>query len=140
MVGLDSNPQNVNHNFTSPAGLASGWGHTKFEGVGSSMLQKVWLDVIDTSNCSKSYGIQLQIPEGIDGSKMLCTFGRGVKDTCQGDSGGPLQLPLSNPYCMYSQIGVTSFGIECASNYPGVFTRVSHYVPWIEKHVWPNEK
>uniref|UniRef100_A0A0A9X0K6 Serine protease snake n=3 Tax=Lygus hesperus TaxID=30085 RepID=A0A0A9X0K6_LYGHE len=130
----------VDHTLTASAGLATGWGHTKWEGVGSPILQKVWLDLIDNAKCNKSYGIQIQIPQGVEESKMLCTTGRGVRDTCQGDSGGPLQLPVANPYCMYYQIGVTSFGVECASKFPGVYTRVSHYLPWIEKHVWPNER
>lgn len=54
----------------------------------------------------------------------------------QGDSGGPLQLRLADPYCMYSQIGIVSFGEVCATK-PGVYTRVSHYISWIENIVWP---
>lgn len=55
----------------------------------------------------------------------------------QGDSGGPLQVVLDNPYCMYSVVGVTSFGKFCGfKNSPAVYTRVSSYVPWIESVVW----
>lgn len=55
----------------------------------------------------------------------------------QGDSGGPLQIKLKYPYCMYSVIGVTSFGRKCGVQVPGVYTRVSNYVPWIESIIWP---
>jgi len=42
--------------------------------------------------------------------------------------------------CTYSIIGVTSFGKFCAAkNAPGVYTRVSSFVPWIESIVWPDE-
>ena len=50
----------------------------------------------------------------------------------QGDSGGPLF------YCDRSceQIGIVSFGIGCAEKkYPGVYTRVSKYIDWIDKIV-----
>lgn len=41
--------------------------------------------------------------------------------------------------CMYDVIGVTSFGKGCALavDIPGVYTRVSYYVKWIEDIVWP---
>ena len=55
----------------------------------------------------------------------------GGKDTCQGDSGGPLFAKSSlNKYVL---AGITSFGILCAlPNYPGVYTRVSYYLDWID--------
>ncbi|XP_034833573.1 plasminogen-like [Maniola hyperantus] len=67
----------------------------------------------------------------------------GGVDACQGDSGGPLQvkinLPESGEGSMHFVIGVTSFGIGCARpNLPGVYTRVSSFVDWIEGIVWPD--
>lgn len=61
-----------------------------------------------------------------------------VKDTCQGDSGGPIQVTrwIDN-LLMYRVIGITSFGKRCASATPGVYTRVSEYLDWIESVVWP---
>ena len=58
----------------------------------------------------------------------------------QGDSGGPLQIQLDEPYCSFALVGVTSFGKFCGfPQSPGVYTRVSYYVPWIESLVWPRE-
>lgn len=38
----------------------------------------------------------------------------------------------------FNIIGITSFGKACGiANVPGVYTRVSNFVPWIEKIVWP---
>ncbi|XP_037947741.1 serine protease snake-like [Teleopsis dalmanni] len=58
-------------------------------------------------------------------------------DTCQGDSGGPLLMKLPNynnivPYI----VGLTSFGSGCAAGTPGVYTRISTYIDWIEDIVW----
>lgn len=61
-----------------------------------------------------------------DPDTMICagaadTSGR-IIDSCQGDSGGPLVSTLGGPERL---IGVVSWGDECASKYPGVYTRVS---------------
>lgn len=60
----------------------------------------------------------------------------------QGDSGGPLQVFREDPYCMYSLIGITSFGIGCGDqevNNFNIYVRVFYYIPWIESIVWPGE-
>lgn len=55
----------------------------------------------------------------------------------QGDSGGPLQITNEDNRCLYHIIGITSFGKVCgAANSPGVYTRVSKFLPWIENTVW----
>jgi len=47
---------------------------------------------------------------------------------------GILQLE-ANGYRFYL-LGLVSFGYECARpNFPGVYTRVASYVPWISKHI-----
>ncbi|XP_067012932.2 venom protease [Anabrus simplex] len=87
------------------------------------------------------YATAKVLPQGISDDTMLC-FGdkTGKKDACGGDSGGPLQYQRSSPYCMYTVLGVTSFGNRCGKpDFPSIYTRVSYYVPWIESIVWPNE-
>ncbi|XP_034246219.1 transmembrane protease serine 9-like [Thrips palmi] len=80
------------------------------------------------------------LPRGLLDATQLCAGGgRHNRDTCQGDSGGPLQVkanPAGLP-CIHRIIGVVSFGQICGLGYPGVYTRVSAYVPWIESVVWP---
>ena len=49
----------------------------------------------------------------------------------QGDSGGPL-FNCDRSFC--EQIGIVSWGIGCAKQkYPGVYTRVTEMLPWIER-------
>lgn len=51
----------------------------------------------------------------------------GGKGQCTGDSGGPLAVKGV-------QVGIVSWSVKpCASApYPGVYTKVSHFVTWIE--------
>ena len=56
----------------------------------------------------------------------------GGVDSCSGDSGGALVCYDRNGYVL---TGVVSFGIKdkCgAQNFPGIYSRVTHYIEWIE--------
>ncbi|CAF4768414.1 unnamed protein product, partial [Rotaria sp. Silwood2] len=57
--------------------------------------------------------------------------------TCQGDSGGPLMAFVNNVWQLH---GITSNGYGCAlPGYPGIYTRVSYYVKWIQSIMSPNK-
>ncbi|XP_055384435.1 venom protease-like [Condylostylus longicornis] len=120
--------------------IVTGWGRTKYLGGRSSELQKVVLDKFNRSECNEIY---TQIPNellkvGIDEKIQLCAGSfNEKKDACQGDSGGPMQVYHHSEYCMYTIIGITSFGILCGNpGIPGVYTRVFPYNSWIENTVW----
>lgn len=54
-------------------------------------------------------------------------------------TGGAIQVYNGNNIkCMYTLIGLTSFGhTDCGEpNVPGVYTRIFNYLDWIEKIVW----
>lgn len=103
--------------------LAIGWGATKYAGPVVQVLRQVELPVVPFAKCAKAYA-------GIDYDKQICAgYEEGGKDTCGGDSGGPLFTNATLPVL----IGITSFGRGCAEpGYYGVYTRVSHYIDWIE--------
>lgn len=51
----------------------------------------------------------------------------------QGDSGGPLMLKKDGRWI---QIGIVSFGNKCGEpGYPGVYTRVTRYLDWINDNI-----
>jgi secreted trypsin-like serine protease len=112
----------------------------KYQFVGgnaSEKLIKVRLNVVPNEECNHSYQGKRKSPKGVIQSQM-CAKSKGaiVMDTCQGDSGGPLQIKLlgQNELIPFL-VGVTSFGIGCASGSPSVYTRVSSYIDWIETEV-----
>lgn len=65
-------------------------------------------------------------PGDADVASMLCAAGTTAVgkriDSCQGDSGGPV-VEGAGPDARL--IGIVSWGEACASDYPGVYTRVS---------------
>lgn len=70
---------------------------------------------------------------------QLCALGRNetgdnTGDTCVGDSGGPLELSIERRRYI---VGLTSTGKICGTRFPGIYTRVSHFIDWIESVVWP---
>jgi len=53
-------------------------------------------------------------------------------------SGGPLQIVNSNNQCVFYLIGITSYGTPYCGmkNSPGIYSKVSAYIDWIEQKVW----
>ncbi|XP_008067150.1 urokinase-type plasminogen activator isoform X2 [Carlito syrichta] len=66
-------------------------------------------------------------------TKMLCAADpQWETDSCQGDSGGPLICSIRDRLTL---TGIVSWGRGCAlKDKPGVYTRVSRFLPWIHAH------
>ncbi len=97
----------------------------------STVLQRVRLGIVDGGWCNDQLYFQ--------GTLQVCA-GRlaGGADTCQGDSGGPLMALQTggDGWQMGTQVGLVSYGYGCAQPYsPGVYTRLSAYIPWIQQAV-----
>lgn len=114
---------------------------------GSLTLMKVDVDIIDRTTCNKSMRFLIKrkiLSHGIT-EDQLCAgdYEHGGRDTCQGDSGGPLQVmdervDCINKFPLHTVVGVTSFGRDCGRKMaPGIYTKVSRYVSWIESIMWP---
>ncbi|XP_073978755.1 venom protease-like [Rhodnius prolixus] len=128
-------------NINAPKAIVTGWGRLDFAGDVSAKLQEVQITLVNGSECKRLYSSShdRKIPRGINIESMICAGEKeGGKDACSGDSGGPLVIEVLGN-CLKTQIGITSFGKECGlPNTPGVYTMVSHFIPWIESIVWPN--
>ncbi|XP_039761182.1 serine protease snake-like [Pararge aegeria] len=141
-LNLDDNIHDMNL-------TAIGFGKTgSTDANGSETLMKVDMEIIDSGVCNRSMRYLMKrklISQGIT-DDQLCAgdYEHGGKDTCQGDSGGPLQMMPETVDCkrsfpLHKIVGVTSFGRDCGRKMaPGVYTRVSRYVDWIEDIVWPD--
>jgi secreted trypsin-like serine protease len=96
----------------------------------------VILNSITDSECEKTYNAQTQrrMKLGLLDTQMCA--GHPSMDTCQGDSGGPLQIELhyKSKFIPFV-VGITSFGHICGIGNPGIYTRVSSYIQWIERTV-----
>ncbi|KAK4881826.1 hypothetical protein RN001_005145 [Aquatica leii] len=132
---------NVNSVLSARKAVASGWGKVGYTSDVSKDLLKVTLEFFTNAECNATYrsNIGVRLRNGIVDATQICAGShKEAKDTCQGDSGGPLQIVHPQVFCMYSIVGITSFGKACGvANVPGVYTRVSNYIDWIEKIVWP---
>ncbi|XP_017758253.1 PREDICTED: uncharacterized protein LOC108549401 [Eufriesea mexicana] len=107
----------------------TGWGQLFEIGrIFPDTLQEVQLPVISTEECRRK---TLFLPLYRITSGMLCAgLKDGGRDACLGDSGGPLVCSGSDKYTLH---GITSNGYGCARpGRPGVYTKVYHYLPWVE--------
>ncbi|CAM4329903.1 MULTISPECIES: serine protease [Myxococcus] len=110
----------------------AGWGLTREGGYDtSSLLLQVGVPTLNHRDVANSYR-----PHGITINEQAM-FGAGYKeggkDACQGDSGGPLIVPGPQGYVLQ---GIVSFGVGCArAGLPGIYTRVSNYIPWINTQI-----
>ncbi|XP_061206609.1 transmembrane protease serine 7 isoform X2 [Neopsephotus bourkii] len=107
----------------------TGWGQKQeADDEGSAVLQKAEVKIIDQTLCHSTYGIIT--------ARMFCAgLMSGKRDGCKGDSGGPLSCQ-NNGGGRWFLTGIVSWGYGCGRpNFPGVYTRVSNFAPWIHKYV-----
>ncbi|XP_065084992.1 serine protease Hayan-like [Ochlerotatus camptorhynchus] len=120
----------------------AGWGTN--ESIDSQMspdLMKAHVTTFERDECNFTL-LQDKTPRNkiqqLNGDQ-LCALGRNstgdnTGDTCVGDSGGPLELAIDRRRYI---VGLTSTGKICGTKFPGIYTRVSHFIDWIESVVWP---
>ncbi|XP_034477561.1 serine protease grass-like [Drosophila innubila] len=104
--------------------IVTGWGITE-NGTASDVLMETMIQMRNRQACSRYF-----VREIIE--TQLCV-GDLVSDSCRGDSGGPLLYPAEYlTKQRFVQFGIVSYGaISCGNGYPGVYTKVSSFMPWI---------
>lgn len=119
--------------------FATGWGKLGKNRPLADNLQEVSLVKFSPKDCLKHFPPHRLLKQGYNADMQMCYGDENQpKDTCEGDSGGPLQVTSEISKCLHTVIGVTSFGRACGyAGDAGMYTRVFHYVPWIESVVWP---
>ena len=91
----------------------------------ASVLRWVAVNKVSLAQCKKSYGFTIS-------ERKICAgiFKFGGKDSCQGDSGGPLWFDRNKG--TPELVGIVSSGRGCARPYyPGIYTKVSMFIDWI---------
>jgi len=105
----------------------SGWGTLSSGGACCPQtLQYVSMNLTTNAYCNAAY------PTYTIFEDMICATdntGSRERDSCQGDSGGPLMVQDADQ--TFRVVGIVSWGIGCASGYPGVYARVSSSEQWI---------
>ncbi|XP_026675384.1 transmembrane protease serine 9-like isoform X2 [Ceratina calcarata] len=120
------------------AGVA-GWGwfnedRSKYKRA--DVLQKVEVRVIENSVCREWYASQGKSTQ-VAPKQMCAGHEEGGRDSCWGDSGGPLMVGSNPRSDELMVVGIVSSGVGCARpRLPGVYTRVSEYIPWITQNVF----
>ncbi len=97
-------------------------------------LMQVEMPLVDVEQCSAANHQSPNVSGVIDQRNLCAGVPEGGKDSCQGDSGGP--LVASRDGKSFKQIGVVSWGVGCGRvGFPGIYTRVSAFAPWIKSVV-----
>jgi len=113
-----------------------GWGSTDSQGeVYPDILQQAEIPVWEPSELEEFDPAAFVFND----ISLAASFRSGGVDTCLGDSGGPLLVFRPDGQGNETAVlaGITSFGFgDCAeANQPGIYTRVSAFLPWIESYL-----
>lgn len=113
--------------------IAAGWGAMNRYGTSSAFLQYIPRRTIPYDKCRALYNTDTSshVLDYLHISQNVCTE-PSSGGTCQGDSGGPLFKYMNG---MTVLLGIVSWQIECANNYPTVYTRVENYLSWICSYI-----
>lgn len=122
-------PEGQDPNAWPAAGTSArlyGWGAQSESGAASEVLRVGNMQVLagPGNGACGSYG------GAFNASTMICAGGPGSSvDACQGDSGGGLMVDVAGRPTL---AGITSTGNGCGvPDFPGVYARVTTYLPWI---------
>ncbi|XP_049559591.1 chymotrypsinogen B [Orcinus orca] len=112
-------------NASFPAGslcTTTGWGKTRYNALKTpDKLQQATLPIVSNADCRKYWGSKIT-------DVMICAGASGIS-SCMGDSGGPLVCQKDGAWTL---VGIVSWGSgRCGPFSPGVYTRVTKFIPWV---------
>lgn len=135
-VCLPRKPTLLSKSFINENLTVAGWGKTENRSE-SNIVLKLEVPVKSDDVCTSTY---TQARVKLDSRYQICAGGAKGRDSCRGDSGGPLMnYVYDGSEINWYSVGVVSFGPSpCGmENWPGVYTKVSTYMPWIIKQLKP---
>ncbi|XP_055621018.1 transmembrane protease serine 9 isoform X2 [Toxorhynchites rutilus septentrionalis] len=125
LASKDGNSDNIE----GLSAIVSGWGwnhESQKIGIKPDILQRATVDVFRNNDCEGFYR-QGKRPRTISNTQLCAGKLTGGVDACWADSGGPLVTADD------VLIGIVSTGIGCAKpGFPGIYTRVSEFITWID--------
>jgi len=103
--------------------IMKGWGCTKKGGYIENIARAATLPKVSDSECNRVYSVSSD-------TRLCAGYRLQNQGICSGDSGGPLVCRYNGNYTL---AGIASFtSAQSPESFPGVFTRVSEYIDWIE--------
>lgn len=124
--------------------LQTGFGKSSFSGI-KKFIESDDNQVITKEECERLLPKSPRTPNGVLPAQLCVINKDNLRTSSSGSSGSPLQSANSRT-CMNTIVGVTSFGNmdhegirEQNVTVIDVYTRVSHYLDWIEQEVWDEE-
>uniref|UniRef100_A0AC35F979 Peptidase S1 domain-containing protein n=1 Tax=Panagrolaimus sp. PS1159 TaxID=55785 RepID=A0AC35F979_9BILA len=112
--------------------VVTGWGYESETGRRTGVLREIHVPIVPSISCNNPwhYNGKLHLPT------MFCAgYSMGKVDSCQGDSGGPL-VCYNKPKDIWELQGLVSWGFGCAKpGFPGVYSKVHAFIPWINTSI-----
>uniref|UniRef100_A0A8B9PWP2 Vitamin K-dependent protein C n=1 Tax=Apteryx owenii TaxID=8824 RepID=A0A8B9PWP2_APTOW len=109
--------------------VITGWGSTSDVAKKnySTVLSYIEIPMVARNECAQAMKFAIS-------DNMLCAGSLGdKKDSCSGDSGGPMITKFKDTWFL---VGLVSWGEGCGKTEKfGVYTKVSQYLDWIQRHI-----
>ncbi|XP_045487434.1 chymotrypsin-2-like [Pieris rapae] len=114
--------------------LLTGWGKTDLKkNIYPNNLQILYFQTVSNYGCTKKLYTRPSVRPGLPvNNGQLCAKHPKNQGMCHGDSGGPLVFEEGNKFL---QLGVASWGISCAKDFPDVFASVPGNYAWIQSKI-----
>lgn len=117
--------------------FGTGWGAESHQNENdySQYLKKVPMDQVEHNVCEEKLRIGLKQNDFKLSDGFLCAGGF-ENDLCVNDGGSALICPIEGSKTQFVLTGMSSYGVKCFTEIPGVYTRISKFKEWIN---YPSE-